>query len=90
MVSLRLGLRGQLTESISAGLWGGTMFQKIQPTVAGSVSGRELEFEITQRAAAPWNALIGTQLEYGKHLNLTVEGGVGKRTSILTALTFRF
>jgi hypothetical protein len=90
VVSLRLGLRGQVTESISAGLWAGTMFQKIQPTVAGSVAGRELEFEIDQRAAAPWNALIGTQLEYGKHLNLTVEGGVGQRTSILTALTFRF
>lgn len=86
----RLGLRGNVTETINASIWVGGMYQLIQEEVAGSVAGRQLEFIINQRAASPWNALIGGQIEFGKHFNVIVEGGMGDRSSILTGVTFRF
>lgn len=86
----RLGLRGNVTETINASIWVGGMYQLIQEEVAGSVAGRQLEFIINQRAASPWNTLIGGQIEFGKHFNVIVEGGLGDRSSILTGVTFRF
>ena len=86
----RVGLRGAVTEYIHAGMWVGGMYQLIQEEVAGSVAGRQLEFIINQRAAAPWNTLVGGQIEFGKHFNVIIEGGFGDRSSILTGLTFRF
>jgi len=90
VVAPRLGLRGSVTESISASMWAGAMYQLIQEEVAGSVAGRSLEFEINQRAANPWNALVGGRIELGRHLDVLVEGGIGPRSSILTAAAFRF
>ena len=86
----RLGLRANVTETINASIWVGGMYQLIQEEIAGSVAGRQLEFIINQRAASPWNALIGGQIEFGKHFNVIVEGGMGDRSSILTGVTFRF
>lgn len=90
VAAVRFGLRGEVTEYIYTGIWVGAMFQRIQEEVAGSVAGRELEFIINQRAASPWNTLIGGQIELGKHFNIIVEGGIGPRSSILTGTTFRF
>ena len=42
-------------------MWVGGMDQLIQEEVAGSVAGRQLELVINQRAASPWNTLIGGQ-----------------------------
>ncbi len=86
----RLGLRGSVTESITASMWVGGMYQSIQEEVAGSVAGRSIQFIINQRAAAPWNTLVGGQFEFGKHLNVLLEGGFGDRSSMLAAATFRF
>jgi hypothetical protein len=86
----RFGLRGSVTESISASMWVGAMYQRIQEEVAGSVSGTSVEFIINQRAASPWNTLVGGQIDFGKHFNVLVEGGIGPRSSILTGATFRF
>ena len=86
----RFGLRGSVTESISASMWVGAMYQLIQEEVAGSVSGRSLEFVINQRAANPWNALVGGRIELGRHFDVLVEGGIGPRSSILTGAAFRF
>ena len=90
VASFRLGLRGEVTESIKTSMWVGAMYQRIQEEVAGSIAGRSIEFIITQRAAHPWNTLIGGQIEVGKHFNVIVEGGIGSRSSILTGATFRF
>jgi hypothetical protein len=88
--SIRVGLRGEVTKFISAGMWVGAMYQLIQEEVAGSVVGRPIEFIIDQRAASPWNTLVGGQIDFGKHFNVLVEGGIGPRSSILTGATFRF
>jgi hypothetical protein len=90
VASIRGGLRGDVTEYINASIWVGGMYQLIQEEVAGSVAGRSIEFVINQRAASPWNTLIGGQIEFGKHFNVLIEGGVGSRSSILTGATFRF
>jgi hypothetical protein len=90
VASVRLGLRGAVTESIYTSIWAGAMYQSIQEEVAGSIAGRSIEFVITQRAATPWNTLIGGQIELGKYFNVIVEGGIGPRSSILTGATFRF
>ena len=90
VASTRVGVRGAVTESIHASLWAGAMYQLIQEEVAGSVAGRTIEFVINQRAASPWNTLIGGQIELGRHFNLLVEGGIGPRSSILTGAVFRF
>jgi hypothetical protein len=90
VAAIRGGVRGDVTESIFAGMWVGSMYQRIQEEVAGSVSGRQLEFIINQKTASPWNTLIGGQIEFGKHFNIIFEGGIGPRSSILTAAGFRF
>ena len=86
----RVGLRGEVTKFISANMWVGAMYQLIEEEVAGSVAGRSIEFVINQRAASPWNTLVGGQIEFGKHFNVLVEGGFGSRSSILTGAIFRF
>ena len=86
----RVGLRGQVTESINVGMWVGGMYQLIQEEVVGSVAGRQLEFIINQRAASPWNTLVGGQIEFGKHFHIVIEGGFGDRSSILTGAALRF
>jgi len=90
VASPRVGLRGEVTKFISAGMWVGAMYQLIQEEVAGSVAGRSIEFVINQRAASPWNTLVGGQIEFGRHFNVLVEGGFGPRSSILTGAIFRF
>jgi hypothetical protein len=90
VASTRVGLRGEVTNFISAGMWVGAMYQLIQEEVAGSVAGRSIEFIINQRAASPWNTLVGGQIEFGRHFNVIVEGGFGPRSSILTSAIFRF
>jgi hypothetical protein len=90
VASTRVGLRGEVTEYIHASMWVGAMYQLIQEEVAGSVAGRSIEFIINQRAASPWNTLIGGQIEFGRHFNVLVEGGMGPRSSILTGAVFRF
>jgi hypothetical protein len=88
--SIRVGLRGEVTKFISGGIWVGAMYQLIEEEVAGSVAGRSIEFVINQRAASPWNTLVGGQIEFGRHFNVLVEGGFGPRSSILTGAVFRF
>jgi hypothetical protein len=90
VAAIRSGFRGEVTESISLSIWAGAMYQRIQEEVAGSVAGRSIEFVIDQRAASPWNTLIGGLIEVGRHFNVVIEGGVGPRSSILSGAAFRF
>ena len=90
VAAIRSGLRGEVTKYITISMWAGAMYQLIEEEVAGSVAGRSIEFVINQRAASPWNTLIGGQIEFGPHFNVVIEGGVGPRSSILTGATVRF
>lgn len=88
--SARVGLMGDVAQGARAQIWAGAMHQRIQEVVAGRVAGGLLEFIVTQFATYPWNALIGGQVEIGRHFSLLGEGGIGRRSSVLFGGTFRF
>ncbi len=88
--SARVGLHGTVGPSMSAGIWTGAMYQRIQQTVAGSVADTDLQFVVVQSPTKPWNTLLGGIVEFGKDFVVLVEGGLGARTSILAAAVYRF
>ena len=88
--SARVGLHATLGASHGAALWTGAMHQTIQQEVAGSVAGTELQFIVVQSPAQPWNALLGGLFEFGRNGYVLLEGGFGKRKSILAAAVYRF
>ena len=90
VLSARVGLRGTVGPSMTAGLWTGAMYQRIQQTVAGSVANTDLQFVVVQSPAKPWNALLGGLVEFGKDFVIVLEGGLGTRTSVLAAAVYRF
>ena len=88
--SARVGLHGTLGSSHGAAIWTGAMHQTIQQEVAGSVADTELQFIVVQSPAQPWNALLGGLFEFGEKGYVLLEGGFGKRKSILAAAVYRF
>ncbi len=88
--SARVGLHGTVGPSMSAGIWTGAMYQRIQQTVAGSVANTDLQFVVVQSPTKPWNTLLGGLIEFGKNFVALVEGGLGDRKSILAAAVYRF
>ena len=88
--SARFGLGGIAGPNSRVGFWLGTMYQKIQQEVAGSVADTELEFIVTQEPSKPWNMLIGGVGEIGRNVVIVVEGGIGERKSILGSVVYRF
>jgi hypothetical protein len=88
--SARVGLHGVVGPSMGAAIWTGAMHQKIQQRVAGSVANTDLQFIVVQSPKAPWNALLGGLLEFGKDGYVLLEGGIGERKSILASAVYRF
>jgi hypothetical protein len=88
--SARVGLHGTVGPSMSAGIWIGAMYQRIQQTVAGGVANTNLQFVVVQSPTKPWNTLLGGILEFGKDFVALVEGGLGTRKSILASAVYRF
>ncbi|MGD0211060.1 MAG: hypothetical protein ABSC14_08770 [Desulfomonilia bacterium] len=54
------------------------------------LNGTHLEFSLEARSAHPWNALIGTEVEFTPHWNLTLEDGFSGRNQITSSLGYRF
>lgn len=91
VLSARLGLHGSVGATMTGAVWIGAMHQTIQQTVAGGVSGTDLQFVVQQSPARPWNTLIGALLELGDDGGyVLVEGGVGARRSLLLSAVYRF
>lgn len=91
VVSARLGLHATVGETMAGALWIGAMHQEIQQVVAGRVEGTQLQFVVEQSPVQPWNTLLGGLLEFGERGNyVLVEGGFGKRKSVLVAAVYRF
>jgi hypothetical protein len=86
----RVGLRGRLSDLMHLSVWGGAMHQSVSETIEGVVASRELGFVVEQKPVEPWNALVGMRLEVGKHVDLMIEGGFGKRKSIVGGVGYRF
>jgi hypothetical protein len=90
VVSARLGLHA-IGDTLAGAVWIGGMHQEIQQTVAGRVSGTDIQFVVMQSPQKPWNTLLGGLLEIGADGSyVLVEGGFGARKSILVAGVYRF
>ena len=95
VLNVRGGLRDRLLRTSSFGdiyisVWGGVMWEEVQEIMTGSVSILDLDFQGKVRALDPWNTIVGTGLEIGKHINLMIDVGIGERRSIMVSATIRF
>jgi hypothetical protein len=70
---------GASNEDIKARQWGTFI-----------LSGTNLEYSLEARSAHPWNALIGTEVEFTPHWNLTIQDGFSGRNQITSSLGYRF
>jgi hypothetical protein len=92
--STRLGVRERILEhspfgEVHASLWGGGMWQGVQEVMAGSVF-HAVNFRANVEAVNPWNTIVGGRLELGKNAVVTVEVGLGDRTSLMLEAAIRF
>jgi hypothetical protein len=55
-----------------------------------NLKGTNLEYSLVARSADPWNALIGTEVEFTPHWNLAIQGGFIGRDQITSSLGYRF
>ncbi len=85
----RVGWRfDQLPVPVS--LYAGAMYEGIQGTQRGTFEEQNLDigFALAVRAQEPWNALLGAQIELGRHWSLIAEGGLGNRNQSLVSLRY--
>jgi hypothetical protein len=76
-----------------AAVWIGAMYQNAEETHEGvwemPYLGAVPYYAVLEQSD-PWNYQIGMIAGLGEHWNLTFEGGVGNRKSVLAALEYRF
>ena len=88
---IRGGYRGDVFGR-TVSLYGGGFWEGIRETQRGTTTfdGMRIGYSLKARATYPWNPLVGTQVEFGPHENLKIEGGFGGRKQIMTSLGYRF
>jgi len=77
---------------VPVSLYAGAMYEGIQGTQRGTFEEQNLDigFALAVRAQEPWNALLGAQIELGRHWALIAEGGLGNRNQSLVSLRYGF
>ncbi len=76
-----------------AAIWVGAMYQNAEESHEGIWEMPFLgvvPYDVLLEQSEPWNYQIGLVAGLGEHWNLTFEGGVGSRKSVLAALEYRF
>ncbi len=74
-------------------VWVGAMYQEATEEHQGVITVApygEFAYAVELREEEPWNYLAGLEARLGRSWTLQLEGGVGKRTHALGALTYRF
>ncbi|MDG2303280.1 MAG: hypothetical protein P8R42_01290 [Candidatus Binatia bacterium] len=91
LVSPRVGVRAG-HDGIEGVLIVGANYMSISQNVFGSYDLGPLAvgYDLDIREADAWNGSIGVNIDFWKHLNLLVEGGIGTRRSVLASLIARF
>jgi hypothetical protein len=91
MVTPRAGIRVPI-KNINMSVYGGAHQETITNRLEGSytISGVRLDFSLDASASSPWSALAGTQIEFGKHWGLLVEGSFGDRQMGIGSLSYRW
>ena len=88
---IRAGYQGKVC-GCRFSFYGGGLWEGIRESQRGSTTmgGMKLKYSLEARAIYPWNPLVGTQVEFGSHGNLKIEGGFGGRKLITTSFGVRF
>jgi hypothetical protein len=95
VLNVRCGVRDRILRTSSLGdvymsLWGGAMWEGVQPVMSGDLSILDLDFQGTVKAVNPWSTIVGSRLEIGKHLDVMIDVGFGERKSLMVSAAFRF
>jgi len=76
-----------------AAVWVGAMYQRTEETHEGIWEMPYLglvPYYVELEQSEPWNYQLGMVAGLGEHWNLTLEGGVGSRKSVLANIEYRF
>ncbi len=93
VLNVRCGVRDRVLQSLGdyhVSLWGGLMWEGVQEVMSGNLSILDLDFQGKVRAVNPWNTIVGSRLEIGKHIDLMFDVGLGERKSLMLSGAFRF
>jgi hypothetical protein len=95
VLNVRGGVRDRILHTSSLGdvymsVWGGLMWEGVQEVMSGNLSILDLDFQGKVKAVNPWNTIVGSRLEIGKHIDLMIDVGFGERKSLMLSATFRF
>jgi hypothetical protein len=72
-------------------VWLGAMYQDTEEITSGTfaLTGLgEVPYRVKLKTAVPWNARIGAQWNFNRHVGLVAEAGLGSRHGFLTSLEF--
>jgi len=96
VATARLGLQGE-AGPVTGGLWVGSMYlnnkQTVEITLPSGTGAPALDgarIEIDQNSGHRFNFLFGGVWQANRHIQLVVEGGVGKRKHVLLSAAYRF
>lgn len=97
IISPKLGYNFNFS-SFKNSIWIGGMYQEISQTLKGNIADvinmpipiRNGKFEIKEKAASPWNTVVGFRSEINTNYEIMTEIGFGTKESIALALGYRF
>lgn len=93
MFSARLGVATSGT-GWEAMFWAGGMYQNMDQTIEGQqqlgLGGDPVLIQVDVGAKDPWNMVIGSRLQAGRHLALLMEAGFIGRRQLFANLEYRF
>ena len=73
--------------------WVGAMYQNTDESHSGTFVFEglgDVEYEVELEDKYPWNYVAGLSTNFGRHLQLDIEGGFGHRNHTMGALSYRF
>ncbi|MEH6453200.1 MAG: virulence protein [Psychromonas sp.] len=80
-------------------MWVGAMYQNVEQTFTGTLRDIGIgndgtlgssKFVVEQHLEEQWNSLIGAQVGLTPNIDLLMEAGIGKRSSFMVGLGYRF
>jgi len=87
LVTPKAGIHGE-----RGAIWGGALYQNVDEEHQGIIEVPffgELMYDVVLRQKAPWNYLVGGQVNLATHWDVTAEGGFGNRKHAEFSLTYR-
>ncbi len=90
----RIGVNmASITSGVDLTAWLGAMYQEVDERDKGDLAIPVLgkvKYDADLEQQEPWSYLLGLSAAIGKHWAVEVEGGMGARQTLSTAVTYRF